>query len=80
MLSNDGVLAMGVLLVLFWFQRHGTERVGKIFGPVMLVWFAVISILGIRWIVTAAAHVARSARPARGPRLPRRPARRRAAA
>src|SRR4249919_4230834 len=30
-------ITLGVLLVLFAFQRHGTEKVGKIFGPVMLV-------------------------------------------
>ncbi|MBP8081072.1 MAG: KUP/HAK/KT family potassium transporter, partial [Arenimonas sp.] len=39
-------ITLGVLLVLFAFQRHGTERVGKIFGPVMVVWFLVLGLLG----------------------------------
>ncbi|MDQ6627606.1 MAG: potassium transporter Kup [Pseudomonadota bacterium] len=36
-----------VLAALFMFQRHGTERVGKLFGPVMAVWFIVIAVLGL---------------------------------
>ncbi len=39
-------ITLGVLLVLFAFQRHGTERVGKIFGPVMVLWFACLAGLG----------------------------------
>ncbi|MBB5207172.1 potassium transporter Kup [Chiayiivirga flava] len=35
-----------VLLCLFGFQRFGTERVGKVFGPVMLLWFVIIGLLG----------------------------------
>ncbi|TAN47262.1 MAG: potassium transporter Kup [Methylococcaceae bacterium] len=35
-----------VLALLFWMQAHGTEKVGKIFGPVMLVWFATLGWLG----------------------------------
>jgi KUP system potassium uptake protein len=44
-------IAVVVLLLLFAFQRHGTERVGKIFGPVMIVWFVAIALLGGRQIV-----------------------------
>src|ERR1051326_3196051 len=40
-----------VLIVLFILQRAGTARVGAMFGPVMLVWFAVIAILGVIQIV-----------------------------
>jgi len=36
-----------VLTCLFLFQRHGTERVGRLFGPVMMVWFLVLAALGI---------------------------------
>jgi KUP system potassium uptake protein len=43
-------ITLVVLAALFLFQRHGTARVGKLFGPVMLVWFAVISILGLMHI------------------------------
>jgi KUP system potassium uptake protein len=40
-----------VIIVLFVLQRAGTARVGAMFGPVMLVWFAVIAILGVMQIV-----------------------------
>ena len=39
--------AVLVLLALFLVQPFGTARIGKIFGPVMLVWFAVLAILGV---------------------------------
>lgn len=35
-----------VLLGLFAIQRHGTQRIGRIFGPVMLVWFGALAALG----------------------------------
>jgi KUP system potassium uptake protein len=35
-----------VLFMLFRFQRHGTARVGGVFGPIMLVWFVSIGVLG----------------------------------
>src|SRR6185312_10095108 len=40
-----------VLILLFLLQKHGTERVGKLFGPVMMVWFVVIALLGVNMIV-----------------------------
>ncbi len=36
-----------VLFLLFWAQSRGTGRLGKLFGPVMILWFAVIAILGV---------------------------------
>jgi KUP system potassium uptake protein len=36
-----------VLLLLFAVQRHGTGRIGRVFGPLMLVWFAAIGALGL---------------------------------
>ena len=36
----------GILLALFLFQSRGTEAVGKLFGPVMLLWFAAIGFVG----------------------------------
>jgi KUP system potassium uptake protein len=36
-----------ILIALFSIQRHGTEKVGKIFGPIMLVWFLIIGGLGL---------------------------------
>jgi KUP system potassium uptake protein len=46
-------VTVGILIVVFAIQRHGTHRVGKLFGPVMVAWFVVIAALGIRWIVEA---------------------------
>lgn len=40
-----------ILVALFMFQSRGTERVGRVFGPVTLVWFLVLGVLGISWIV-----------------------------
>src|SRR5580704_769144 len=40
-----------VLVGLFLIQRHGTGSVGKVFGPVMLFWFAVLAVMGLRWIL-----------------------------
>jgi KUP system potassium uptake protein len=42
-----------ILVFLFIFQKRGTTRVGSLFGPVMMLWFAVIAILGISGIVKA---------------------------
>jgi KUP system potassium uptake protein len=41
-------LALVVLTALFAVQRSGTARVGRIFGPVMVVWFAAIGAIGAR--------------------------------
>jgi len=40
-------VAIAVLIVLFAVQRHGTARVGAFFGPVMLLWFSTLGLLGI---------------------------------
>ena len=45
-------MAVVVLVALFLLQSAGTARVGAMFGPVMLVWFVAIGLLGARWIVT----------------------------
>ncbi|MDB4970564.1 MAG: Kup system potassium uptake protein [Myxococcales bacterium] len=44
-------ITCGVLLALFAIQRHGTAGLGRIFGPIMLVWFGTIAVLGVRFIV-----------------------------
>ena len=44
-------LTLAILVVLFIFQRKGTESVAKLFGPVMLVWFVTLAITGILQIV-----------------------------
>src|SRR5690349_5003814 len=44
-------IALTILVSLFAIQRHGTERVGKLFGPVMLIYFAVIAAMGLGHIM-----------------------------
>lgn len=39
-------MAVVILIVLFVFQRFGTASIGKLFGPVMMLWFAVLALLG----------------------------------
>jgi KUP system potassium uptake protein len=39
-------ITIAVLIALFALQRYGTELVGRLFGPVMAVWFAVLGLLG----------------------------------
>jgi KUP system potassium uptake protein len=40
-------LTVIILVWLFWIQKYGTALIGRLFGPVMLVWFATIAIGGI---------------------------------
>ncbi len=45
-------IAIAVLLGLFLLQSRGTAGVGTLFGPIILVWFAAIAIIGIWWIAS----------------------------
>ncbi|MBR0717666.1 potassium transporter Kup [Bradyrhizobium liaoningense] len=36
-----------ILIALFAVQHHGTARIGRLLGPIMLIWFATISLLGV---------------------------------
>ena len=40
-------IAISILVGLFAFQHHGTKLIGRVFGPVMLLWFAVLGSLGL---------------------------------
>ena len=44
-------LTCGILVALFAIQRRGTGDVGKLFGPVMVVWFATMAGLGIYHLI-----------------------------
>jgi KUP system potassium uptake protein len=44
-------ITIAILVILFVIQRRGTEGIGKLFGPVMMIWFATLALLGLRWIV-----------------------------
>jgi KUP system potassium uptake protein len=43
-------ITVAILVALFFFQSRGTEGVGKIFGPITLVWFFTLAALGIYWV------------------------------
>jgi KUP system potassium uptake protein len=51
-------MAVAVLIALFAAQRFGTEKIGRAFGPVMLLWFLVIAALGMAAIARHPAVVA----------------------
>lgn len=40
-----------ILSVLFFFQQFGTGFMGKVFGPVMVIWFSMLSILGLSYLI-----------------------------
>ena len=51
-------ISVAILLGLFLVQRMGTDFIGNIFGPVMLVWFVTIGVLGIAGIARTPAILA----------------------
>ncbi|HEX8592254.1 MAG TPA: potassium transporter Kup [Pseudomonas sp.] len=56
-LAFDGIehwvvpMALVVLVGLFLIQRHGTARIGVLFGPIMVTWFVVLGMLGVHGIL-----------------------------
>lgn len=44
-------ITLVILTFLFFYQSKGTGRVGALFGPVMLVWFFTLAVLGAMWIM-----------------------------
>jgi KUP system potassium uptake protein len=44
-------MAVGILIAFFTVQQFGTAKIGGAFGPIMLLWFAVIALLGLAGIV-----------------------------
>ena len=51
---KQGVIPITLLILfaLFVVQKHGTTGIGKFFGPITLVWFAVLALLGVSQIIT----------------------------
>ena len=43
-------ITVAIILALFALQRRGTGSVGRMFGPIMLVWFTTVAVLGVRGI------------------------------
>jgi KUP system potassium uptake protein len=44
-------ITVGILVLLFLVQRHGTGRIGRAFGIVMVIWFATLAVTGTRAII-----------------------------
>ncbi|MRR51749.1 MAG: potassium transporter Kup [Rhodocyclaceae bacterium] len=44
-------ITLGILAGLFWVQRHGTAKVGVAFGPICVIWFLALAVLGLSQIV-----------------------------
>ncbi|MGB6144271.1 MAG: potassium transporter Kup [Rhodanobacter sp.] len=40
-------ITVGVIIGLLWLQKHGTHRIGAVFGPVCVIWFISIAGLGV---------------------------------
>ena len=40
-------IVLGILAFLFFLQKFGTASIGKLFGPIMMVWFSMLAILGL---------------------------------
>jgi KUP system potassium uptake protein len=51
-------ITLVVLVTLFVIQRYGTHRIGGLFGPVMVVWFVTLALLGVVSIVRVPAVIA----------------------
>lgn len=58
-------IAVAILAALFFVQSRGTHAIGRVFGPVMLAWFAVLAVLGTMHI-SEAPVVFRALNPLRG--------------
>ena len=51
-------IAIGVLIGLFMFQRKGTAVVGKLFGPIIVLWFGLLAATGVQQIAAYPAILA----------------------
>ena len=58
-------LTLVVLFVLFFFQRRGTASVGALFGPVMMIWFSTLALMGL-YNIAASPEVFRAVNPIYG--------------
>ena len=61
-------IACVILAGLFWFQHKGSKTIGSIFGPVMVVWFATLGLLGL-WQIKDAPQVFAALNPLLGLQL-----------
>lgn len=56
-------LVLLILIILFAFQRFGSNVIGKLYGPVMVIWFLMLGLLGVSQIATMP-HVLKAINPA----------------
>ena len=40
-------IVLGILVFLFFLQQFGTASIGKLFGPIMMIWFGMLAVFGI---------------------------------
>lgn len=45
--SSTVTLVLFILVILFFLQQFGTRSIGKLFGPVMLIWFLLMAVMGL---------------------------------
>jgi len=46
------VIIVAIISLLFFFQQFGTNLIGSSFGPIMMIWFVMLAVLGINYITT----------------------------
>ena len=39
-------IVLGIMVILFFLQQFGTDSIGKLFGPIMFIWFTMMAVLG----------------------------------
>ena len=44
-------IVVGIICILFFFQRFGTQQIGKAFGPMMAIWFTMLLVIGAASII-----------------------------
>lgn len=49
---NTIPIIIGILFLLFGIQQFGTKSIGKMFGPVMFLWFAMLTFLGLNQVIS----------------------------
>ena len=63
------IITVAILCALFFIQRAGTSTIGKLFGPIMTIWFLYLGLAGIMNIIGGNLGVFRALNPLRGVRF-----------
>jgi KUP system potassium uptake protein len=45
-------ITLALITALFAIERHGTATIGRLFGPIMVVWFLVLALLGLKGLLS----------------------------